>query len=137
VTPNPLFPVSPLTNVREGMVVVDEHGQRIGTVRRVRDGDPHAATPGQGVTEASRVGLIVAPIENTGGTTSLGAATPFLIRQSEIDFPDMPDELRLELLRAGFIELEAPGLHGAARYVHGDQIAEISGDIVRLRRLPE
>jgi hypothetical protein len=129
---NPLFPVSPLESVREGMLVVDEHGRRLGTVARVRLGHPDAVTPGLDVTSFSQVGLIVSPLENTGGTTSVGVGAPFPIDGIGID-PDVPDELRLELLRTGFIELDAPGLRGPARYIHGDQIAEVSDNTVRLR----
>ena len=47
--------------------------------------------------------------------------------------PDIPDELRLELLRAGFIELAGAGSTQSQEwYIHGDRIAEVSGDIVRL-----
>jgi hypothetical protein len=129
---NPLFPVSPLESVREGMLVVDEHGRRLGTVARVRLGHPDAVTPGLDVASFSQVGLIVSPLENTGGTTSVGVGAPFPIDGIGID-PDVPDELRLELLRTGFIELDAPGLRGPARYIHGDQIAEVSDNTVRLR----
>jgi hypothetical protein len=132
MTANPLFPVSPLESVREGMLVVDEQGRRLGTVARVRLGYPDAVTPGLDVASFTKVGLVVSPLENPGGTTSVGAGLPFVIDGSEFD-PDVPDELRLELLRTGFIELDAPGLRGPARYIHGDQIAEVSDGVVRLR----
>jgi hypothetical protein len=129
---NPLFPVSPLESVREGMLVVDEQGRRLGTVARVRLGYPDAVTPGLDVASLGQVGLVISPVGNTGGSTSIGAGAPFLTDSTGID-PDVPDELRLELLRTGFIELDAPGLRGPARYIHGDQIAEVSEGIVRLR----
>src|SRR4030088_1607505 len=108
------------------MVVVDEHGQRLGTVRRLRLGYPDAVTPGQDDGLSSEVDLVIAPIENTGGSSSLGAATRFLISDSDISSLDIPDELRLELLRGGFIELDTPKLRGPARYIHGDRIAEVT-----------
>jgi hypothetical protein len=134
VTPTPLFPVSPLERVREGMEVVDEHGQRLGTVGRVRLGYPEAVTPDDGSGVFKGVGLIVAPIENTGGTTAYGAATPFLITDREFNSVDLPDELREELQRTGYIELAERSLRGPARYAHGDWISEVSGNSVRIRR---
>jgi hypothetical protein len=132
MTANPLFPVSPLESVREGMLVVDAQGRRLGTVARVRLGYPDAVTPSLDVGSFSKVGLVVSPLENTGGTTSVGAGVAFPIDDFQFG-PDVPDELRLELLRTGFIELDAPGLRGPARYIHGDQIAEVSDNTVRLR----
>jgi hypothetical protein len=138
VNTTPPFPISPLEAVREGMAVVDEHGHPLGKVARVRLGYPEATEPARDDAPSPadlRVGIILAPLENPGGTTSFGAATPFARGGVEHD-PDIPDELRLELLRTGYIELDTSGLRGPARYVHGDQIAEVSGDTVRLRPLP-
>src|SRR3979411_1130469 len=119
VTPTPLFPVSPLEGVREGMEVVDEHGQRLGTVGRLRLGYSEAVTPDESGSGLRGVGLVVAPVENTGGTTAYGMATPFLISDPEFDALDIPDELRQELRRTGYIELAEDGLHGPERYIHG------------------
>jgi hypothetical protein len=46
---------------------------------------------------------------------------------------DIPDELQMELLRAGFVELDAPGLKGPARYIDGDQVIEVTQDVVRVK----
>jgi hypothetical protein len=128
----PLFPVSPLERVREGMAVVDEHGRRLGRVASVFMGYPDAVAP---TTQDDRgpVGLVIAPLENTGGTTSIGAVVPYVVRRIQND-SEIPDELRLNLLRAGFIELDAPGLRGPARYIHGDEIREVADDVVRVKR---
>jgi hypothetical protein len=87
------------------------------------------ARPGRG---SPRIGLIVAPLESTGGTTSFDAAMP--VSDAEFKAMDLPDEVRQELMRTGFIELDTRGLPGPARYLHGDWIAELSGDTVRVRR---
>lgn len=78
------------------------------------------------------VGLIIAPLPNTGGTSGAGVGYPYVVDRILND-PSIPDELRLELLRAGFIELDAPGLDGPARYIDSDQVAEVAADVVRLR----
>src|SRR5207244_12524893 len=67
-------------------------------------------------TASGPVGLLVVPLESTGGSTSVGVGTPYIVRQMLND-EDMPDELKMELLRSGFIELDAPGRKGPARYI--------------------
>jgi hypothetical protein len=116
------------------MEVVDEHGQRLGTVGRLRLGYPEAVTPDESGSAFKGVGLVVVPVENTGGTRAYGVATPFLISDAEFDALDIPDELRQELRRTGYIELAEDGLHGPERYIHGDWITEVSGNTVRVRR---
>ena len=128
-----VFPVSPLESVREGMTVVDAEGRELGKVARVFPGYPDAISTNEDELSSGLVGLIVVPLENTGGTTSSGAAIPLSVANRILTDPEVPDELRLELLRGGFIELDAPGVRGPARFIHGDQIAEASGDAVRLK----
>jgi hypothetical protein len=135
VSSTPLFPVSPLERVSEGMTVVDEEGNRLGRVGRIFLGYPDAVEPSIDVLTPDALGLIVAPLENPGGTTSVGAAVPYVVRHLQND-PDLPDELRQELLRAGYIELDTPGRRGAARYIHGDQVIDVTDDVVRVRRRP-
>jgi len=116
------------------MEVVDQHGRRVGTVGRVHMGYPEAVTPDEGDGVLEGVGLVVVPAENTGGSTAYGVATPLLFTDREFDALDLPDELRAELRRTGFIELTDPRLRGPARYIHGDWITEVDGNTVRIRR---
>lgn len=129
----PIFPVSPLESVREGMAVVDSQGRRIGTVVRVRLGYPEAVTveaEGEDLKERTG-GVVVAAVPNADNIQPVAAAVP--VTGEGLDDPDLPQEVREALLRAGFIEIEGSGLKGLARYVPGDRIAEVSGDSVRLR----
>ena len=121
-----LFPTSPLERVREGMAVIDERGRRLGAVVQMRMGYPQAVTAPADPTDVSPARAVVAPV-GTGGTTAFGTATPVGLA------PDLPDELRQELLRAGYIEVVGPSVRGLARYIHGDRIAEVTGDAVYLR----
>jgi hypothetical protein len=57
--------------------------------------------------------VVVAPLDNPGGSTAFGAAMQ-------------------EPLRAGFIEVGGPGLMGARRYIPGDHIAAVVDTTVRL-----
>jgi hypothetical protein len=125
------FPVSPLERVREGMSVVDAQNQRLGRVARVFPGYPNAVSTNDDELPSGLVGMIIAPLENTGGTSTVGAGYRYVIDRI-LDDPDVPDELRLELLRSGFIEVDGPGLSGAARYIDGDKVAAISDEDVRL-----
>jgi len=108
------------------MVVIDERGRRLGTVVQMRMGYPQAVTAPADPTDVSPARAVVAPVD-TGGTTAFGIATPVGLA------PDIPDELRQELLRAGYIEVVGPNVSGLARYIHGDRIAEVTGDTVYLR----
>jgi hypothetical protein len=127
-----VLPVSPLERVRKGMVVIDAQHRPVGTVADVFPGYPDAVSTNEGDLASGLVGLIIAPLESTGGTTSVAIGQPIIVDRL-LDEPDIPDELRLGLLRA-FIELDAPDLRGAARYISGEQIAEVSDNSVCLKQ---
>ncbi len=103
-----------IERVHEGMPVVDAAGENVGTVAYVKMGDPQAVTT-QG-NEPSEPGL-------------LGAIPAPVARERE---PDVPEPLRSQLLRSGFIKVDGPGLADAARYMGSDRISEVSGSTVRL-----
>ena len=89
----PIFSSTPLERVREGMIVVDAQGHRLGRVIRVRMGDPEAAT-----------------VAGNEPTSVLGGSWA-----TDLDgLGDIPDVFRHDLHRAGFVEVEGPDLHGAA-----------------------
>jgi sporulation protein YlmC with PRC-barrel domain len=127
-----VFPVSPLESVREGMTIVDAQNRPLGTVTHVFPGSPNAVTTNENDLASGQVGMIIAPLENTGGTSTVGVAFPWVV-DGMLNDPALPDELRLEHLRTGFVELDGPGVRGLARYIHGDQIDEVAGDVVRLK----
>ena len=97
----------PISQVREGMTVVDAAGNELGKVDYVKMGDPSAMT-----TMGEEM--------DTGGL--LGGD----------DEPDVEDPFRSELIRVGFIKVGGSGLFGRARYAPADQIASVEGDTVRL-----
>jgi hypothetical protein len=127
---SPIYSPSSLERVREGMTVLDHSGRRLGTVARVRMGDPQAVTTRGEEPPVSDVGVVVAPAEQTGGSLGIGAVAPVL--GGTTFGADVPDQLAEELLRTGFVEVDAPELEGPARFVPGERIAEVSGDTVRL-----
>jgi hypothetical protein len=127
----PIFPTPLLERVREGMTVIDETDRQLGTVRRIRMGDPQAVTTRGQDSRQGEPGVIAAPAGATGGSTAFGAAIPFV--ESGVGMPSLPDQLQRELLRTGFIEVDGHELEGAERYVPGDRIVDVSDDTVRVR----
>src|SRR4051812_33665139 len=71
-----LFPTSPLERVREGMTVIDAQNRPLGTVANVFAGYPDAVNTNEDELASGLVGLIIAPLESTGGTTSVGRGVP-------------------------------------------------------------
>lgn len=107
-----------IEQVREGMHVVDLNGDKLGDVEYVQMGDEGAITT-QGTNQDSPQEQM--PKAAIGGVTET-------LHDSE---PDVPDTKRRQLLRSGFIKVDRSWGH-AARYVEPDQIAEVTGDTVRL-----
>ncbi len=126
----PIFDSPPLERVREGMAVIDADGRQLGSVRHVQMGDPQAvASAGDAPTTSAVPGALVAPAAATeAGPGVLGV--PWFGDAEGL--ADAPDVLRSHLRRAGFIQVEGTILEGANRFIPGDRIAEVSGDVVRL-----
>jgi len=106
----------PIALVREGMTVVDANGERIGPVEYVQMGDPEAVTTaGEGPEPSWPIALGDALVD-------------------KFDEPDVPEPLRSQLLRYGFIKIDGPGpdFFDTDLYVRADAITEVSGDTVKL-----
>jgi hypothetical protein len=131
---SPIFQTLPLERVREGMTVFDSSGRQLGTVDRVRMGEPGAVTTSGENPDAGGAEVVVAPIASVGGTSPEGVLP--ILDQDE-DEAEVPEPLWTELSRVGFIKVDGPNLKGASRFIPGDRIAEVSGDTVRLRPAPE
>jgi hypothetical protein len=113
--------LGPIELVREGMTVVDSAGEKVGKVEGLKMGDPEA------VTEQGN------ELQDTGFLGDI--AEVFVGDERE---PDVPGPLRAQLLRSGYIKVDAPGfLIETDRYVPADQIASVSGDTVHLRILKD
>ena len=106
---------SAMSRVQEGMRVVDAAGEDLGKVEYLRMGDPEAVTT-EG-NEHRPTDLVGAVVERA------------LPDESE---PDVPDPLRTELRRTGFLKIGGHGLLGKARYVSSERVSAVSGDTVRL-----
>jgi hypothetical protein len=103
----------PIEFVREGMEVVDLSGEKIGTVKDLRIGDPDDVSLAGGPDQPqSLIGSLAEAFGN------------------EAD-PDVPAGLRERYLRRGYLKVD-PGLIGSDRYVLSDDIVSVRGDTVRL-----
>jgi hypothetical protein len=108
-----------IERVYEGMRVVDSTGNDVGRVEMVKMGDPEAMT-----ARGNRIG----PAE---GITPL---------DSDYNEPEVPQPIRDDLLRVGFIKVDGANLFDTDRYLRADVIEAVEGDTVRIRlpkdRLP-
>ena len=111
-----VFSTAPIELVREGMDVIDAAGKKIGKVEALKMGDPEAAT-----TQGEEV--------DTGGLIG-NVARAFWPNETE---PDVPEPLRAQLVRYGFIKVDGEGLFDTDRYVRADLIDGVTEDQVRLK----
>lgn len=111
-----------LEMIREGMEVYDRDGQQIGTVEQVYFGATAGRTAEHGRDAATAANPDVSRDESLIDEFAEVFAAP----------GELPEVLRNQLLRRGFIKVDASGLFAGDRYVMPDQIAEVSGDRVML-----
>jgi hypothetical protein len=106
------FPL--LESIREGMTVVDAANHKLGTVSDVQFGDPQAVT-----TQGNE-------FRDTGLVGDLARAFT-----DEVPGPDVPDPLRKQLLRYGYIAIDG-GFGAGTRYARADKVQAVRGDTVVL-----
>src|SRR5438105_2826552 len=105
---------SAMARVQEGMRVVDAAGEDVGKVEYLQMGDPQAVTAeGNEHRPADLVGAVVE------------RALP---EESE---PEVPDPLRTELQRTGYIKIGGRGIGSKAQYVSSERVSAVSDDTVR------
>ena len=103
----------PISEVRDGMRVVDSAGQDVGSVEEVRMSDPGSTTPaGQGTGDSG--GLLSGIARAFGGGSGL------------------TEQAQERLARLGYVRVDASGLFSGDRYVAADEIVDVSGDVVHL-----
>jgi hypothetical protein len=113
-----------LMMVREGMRVLDSSGAAIGKVRSVQMG-------GNDPEDAERQAREAGPIDRDD--TFSAASTLSDLPDTLFRFNDgLAGEVRLDLQRKGFIQIDSAGFFAADRYAAADQIASVEGDDVVL-----
>lgn len=111
----PASPTSPdpIAQVTPGMRVIDATGEEVGTVIRVRVGDPDAVIA-QGPTV---------------GTGTLEGRVP---DPETGDEPEVPPDVAARMLRYGYLKVDTNSLFARDVYVEAGQIAEVREDVVSL-----
>jgi hypothetical protein len=101
-----------LDGVREGMDVFDASGEKVGTVKTVKFGDPQATTA-QGQTSGRDGNLVHAVADVLSPQAGL------------------PEERRERLLRVGYIEVDGTGF-GDHFFEASDAVKRVTEDAVHL-----
>lgn len=107
-TPEP----GPIVRVDVGMPVLDSDGEQVGTVAELKMGDPEAVTP-----EGQRM---------PGGTTGT------LTDPGDEDEPGVHPQFAAQLLRTGYIKINAKGWFARDLYAGAEQIDRVDDAGVRL-----
>jgi hypothetical protein len=104
-----------MDQVHEGMSVVDSLGDKVGKVESLMMGDPGAAT------------------EHGNEDRDTGVLGNFAEAFGAEREPDVPDAVRAQLLRTGYIKVDGGFLFGTDRYVRPKHIIAVRDDTVFLR----
>jgi hypothetical protein len=107
-----VFKTQLIERVQEGMRVIDANGDDIGSVQHLKMGDPEAVT-------------------TAGNEPTVSAG--YIPLSSDADEPDVPEPIRSDLLRVGYVKVDGPDLFDHDRYLRADVIERVDGDKVLLR----
>ncbi len=130
-----------LTNVREGMKVVDSTGEEIGEVRTLRSGDTASVTVDDAGDMGGGGGVMPIPVGvGTGGSSGTGAGAGagagvvglFGSAAGEGGEPNVAEPAYSRLTRVGFIKIDSKGFFASDRYAGADQVTQVEGDTVYL-----
>lgn len=108
-------PTGLMEQIREGMRVIDADGKEVGKVDYVQMGDPQAIT-----TEGQELDAPDTFLDDLAG--AFGAR----------DEPRIPEPMRHEALRIGYIKIDAKGFFAADRYALATMIGAVENDAVIL-----
>lgn len=108
-----------LAHVHEGMNVLDKAGHHIGTVNMVKMSDENPDT-----AAVEQVGLN--PLEDRRSTL-----LETILEAFRID--EVPEEVHEQLMREGFVRIDADGLFASDRYITREQIAEVADGNLKLK----
>ena len=130
-----------LTNVQVGYRVMDSSGDEIGTVTDLKSGDRDAVTGDEATGSFGGGGAMPIAVPGgtgTGGSTgsSSGVGIPAVVAASGDDFggePNVQEPAYSQLVRLGFIKIDAKGWFNSDLYASADQIARVEGETVYLR----
>ena len=107
-----IFKTQLIERVQEGMRVIDASGNDIGSVQGLKMGDPEAIT-----------------VAGNEPTVSAG----YVPLSGDADEPQVPEPIRSDLLRGGYVKVDGPGIMDTDRYLRADVIERVEGNKVYLR----
>ena len=107
-----VFKTQLLERVQEGMRVIDANGDDIGYVQFLKMGDPEALT-------------------TAGNEPTVSAG--YVPLTDDADEPEVPEPIRSDLLRVGYIKVDEPDLFDTDRYLRADVVDRVEGDKVFLK----
>jgi len=107
-----VFKTQLIERVQEGMRVIDANGDDIGRVEQLKMGDPEALT-------------------TAGNEPTVSAGYPPF--SGDADEPQVPEPIRSDLLRVGYVKVDGPDLFDTDHYLRADAIERVEADKVYLR----
>src|SRR2546422_2953886 len=107
-----VFKTRVMERVQEGMRVIDANGDDIGYVEQLKMGDPEALT-------------------TAGNEPTVSAG--YVPLSGDAEEPEVPEPIRSDLLRVGYIKVDGPDLFDTDRYVRADAVERVEGNRVYLR----
>lgn len=103
-----------IQQVREGMLVVEPDGKKVGIVEDFKMGDPDAVTA-DGQTDPETDGIRMGPIGEFANETKL------------------PRHFAERLLRIGYVKIDRSGLLAGHTYIGSDELDRVEGDTLWLK----
>jgi hypothetical protein len=107
-----------LTKIKEDMTVYDADGNKMGTVEYVRFSDEDPNKLGPETTTHSEF-----------DATKNSIVSAFALA---ISADDLPDEVKMHLMRTGFIQLTTSNILKSDRYIPLDQVSDVIGENIHL-----
>lgn len=118
-----------IEHVREDMTVIDVNGDNIGKVAAIKMGDPEAATVSAAEQEPHDTlvdqPLVAAPLTNTATGVLAAPIAPVAARDGE-------ETIDVNLLRIGYIRVDAKGWFNRDLLVPADAITSVTADTVTI-----
>lgn len=119
-----------IERVRKGMTVIDVSGDEVGSVEFVKLGDPESATVSQADLPAAETPHETPIVAAPGVNSSSGVvAAPIVPVTSDLADTETVDS---NLLRSGFLRVDAKGWFNSDLMVPADAIASVDGETVYL-----
>lgn len=109
-----------LLQIKEGMTIVDNMGEKVGTVDKIQYSDENPDHPGPETATAKN--------SNLSGRDSWVDDLAHVFSTEK----DIPHELKARFLHEGYIRIDASGIFSGERYVTLNQVKDVTKEQVVL-----